>query len=597
MAVPGYYYTVAVYATELYTEEPNAGTGFPNTYYALGSAKTINVDQKLVYRVTIFKDDAGTDYPVLDNGKLGTSPTQTIANVSGSRLPSDGVFATWKTKAADVASVSGIRTINDRYYDFTVTAKKGGNVLPVLNPQIRLNGIWQDVAIKSGTKIPTITFTKSAKAPAEVPDTIKAHDYVDSQGNALAGSQQGPYEWNNCEKYWVRYWREGVTFIQGGADSLKDPSYYRYTVQVKYFDKFGNPVSPKVRTFKNPKRADGKEETKNGGFYAKGSASQQALKVLNDAKMCAAPAAGSGGGGTTVVPTPESVKKASNFNPYPHVVTRHFAKRVWDHTTLQSGDNVYDQLATLYVDPEVVDLPSDKKADLSKSANLNRFWGFRFLFNPQYISYNMNSNNQVDWTRPNENNAALVASGIGGSITVNILLDRVADMITMRKWKESGGGTLPQGPYPVSMDPEQCAGILHRGTEYDLEYLFRVLNGNPQKVTLMGTNPKDGLEMLSANMGYITQLPFIFKVSERMRYKVIMSNISVEHSMFTREMIPIRTVVQLQLERLPDLASGGFKKYEQAEALSKLGPVIASSPATKPQGGVRPVPRGALRAE
>ena len=566
MALAGYYYTVAVYATELYTEEPNAGNGFPNTYYALGTGKTINVDQKLIYRITIYKDDTGTDYPVLDNGKLGTSPTQTIANVTGSRLPGDGVFAAWKTKSADIASVSNIRTINDRYYDFTVTAKKGGNVTPIVNPQVRINGIWQDVAIKSGDKIPTITFTKSSKPPAKgIPTSVTAEDYQ-INGITQPGSQKGPIEWNACEKYWVRYWREGVKFVQGGADPLKNPSYYEYTVQVKYFDDNGNPKNPRVRTF-------GKEQTKNGGFYKKGSPSQQALKVLNDAKNCVVASSNTTSSGpSTVTPTTESVKKADNYNPYPHISTRHFAARVWNELSLRDADNVYDNLGVFYVDPEIVDLPDNKQGELpgGKSAQINRFWGFRFLFNPQYLSYNMSSNNQVDWTRPNENNAALVASGIGGSITVNILLDRVADMVTMRQWKDSGGGVLPAGNYPVSMTAEQCAGILHRGTEYDLEYLFRVLNGNPQKVVLMGNNPKDGLEMLSANMGYITQLPFIFKISERMRYKVIMQSISVEHSMFTREMVPIRTVVQINLERLPDLTSGGFKKFNQAEKLNRL---------------------------
>ena len=188
----------------------------------------------------------------------------------------------------------------------------------------------------------------------------------------------------------------------------------------------------------------------------------------------------------------------------------------------------------------------------------------------------MSSNNQVDWTRPNENNAALVASGIGGSITLNILLDRVADMSTMKQWQANGGGSLPQGIYPVSMDAEQCAGILHRGTEYDLEYLFRVVNGNPQKVILMGESPKDGLELLSANMGYMTQLPFIFKISERQRYKVIMQSINIEHSMFTRDMIPIRTVVQIGLERLPDLVSGNFSKFKQAEQINKISTVLAN---------------------
>ena len=201
------------------------------------------------------------------------------------------------------------------------------------------------------------------------------------------------------------------------------------------------------------------------------------------------------------------------------------------------------------------------------------------MFNPQYLSINMSSNNVVDWTRPNENNAALVASGIGGSITLNILLDRVSDMSTMKQWQANGGGSLPQGIYPVSMDAEQCAGILHRGTEYDLEYLFRVVNGNPQKVILMGESPKDGLELLSANMGYMTQLPFIFKISERQRYKVIMQSINIEHSMFTRDMIPIRTVVQIGLERLPDLVSGNFSKFKQAEQINKISTVLANQEA------------------
>jgi hypothetical protein len=92
----------------------------------------------------------------------------------------------------------------------------------------------------------------------------------------------------------------------------------------------------------------------------------------------------------------------------------------------------------------------------------------------------------------------------------------------------------------------------------------------------MGESPKDGLELLSANMGYMTQLPFIFKISERQRYKVIMESINIEHSMFTRDMIPIRTVVQIGLQRLPDLASGNFKKFKQAESINKITTVLAN---------------------
>ncbi len=549
-APDSYRYTVTAYEAEGYENVPSAGDSL-GAWAPLNKSKSLNVKTKALYRINIF-----------NNGVI-------VRDDQGSRLSGDGDFATFKDKVKDIADISSIRTINDRHYDFTVTPKKAGTVSPKLVPQVQINGIWRDVKIQTGSSIPSVIFTKAPTSP-QVPTTVTAFDSLGSIG---------PIQWNSCTQKWLRIWYSNVKEVpiqgKGGTTTQE------YTVSIKYFDKNGNSSgADKVIS----KQVNGKTVNKERLIEAHvpGSITQLAKRLLDEAKNCARPATGGGGGSSTVTPTPETVKKANNFNPYPHLVTRHFAKRVWDTTVLKPGDNVYDQLATFYVDPEVVDLPSDKKAELSKSANLNRFWGFRFLFNPQYISYNMSSNNQVDWTRPNENNAALVASGIGGSITVNILLDRVADMITMRKWKDAGGGSLPIGPYPVTMDEEQCAGILHRGTEYDLEYLFRVLNGNPQEVALMGKNPKDGLELLSANMGYITQLPFIFKVSERLRYKVIMQSISIEHSMFTREMIPIRTVVQIQLERLPDLATGGFKKYAQAEKLNKLGPVLASSPATNP---------------
>jgi hypothetical protein len=105
--------------------------------------------------------------------------------------------------------------------------------------------------------------------------------------------------------------------------------------------------------------------------------------------------------------------------------------------------------------------------------------------------------------------------------------------------------------------------------------LFRVINGNPQKVILMGESPKDGLEMYSANMGYMTQLPFIFKISERQRYKVIIQSLNIEHSMFTRDMVPIRTVVQIGLERLPDLVSGDFKDFNTAEFFNKVSTITS----------------------
>jgi hypothetical protein len=455
---------------------------------------------------------------------------------------------------------------------------------------------WQTVPI------PSISFTKAAVAP-DRPSALAEATTVDG------------WTWDECNgKRWVaafatyRYVLTKAPYTVGPTAATASSANVsgNYSKQIKYTVRSLSETD--IKAYPNATFAEHKEAgrvkviwTASGWDWAStGKAfidptttkpAIQAQSYKNEAiatrKKFSVTVCGSTGGNNntttpdanTIAPAPPSVLRAQNFNPYPHKSTRSFTPMIdrIDDPIAYEQANKNDQLASFYVDPEIVNLPDKKQALLpgGNAAQLDKLWGFRFLFNPQYLSFNLSSNNKVDWTRPNENDAALVASGIGGNITVNILLDRVADMSTMKQWKANGGGEMKQGNYPVSMDAEQCAGILHRGTEYDLEYLFRVINGNPQKVILMGESPEDGLEMYSANMGYMTQLPFIFKISERQRYKVIMQSLNIEHSMFTRDMIPIRTVVQIGLERLPDLTSGEFDKFKTAEFFNKVSTITA----------------------
>jgi hypothetical protein len=515
------------------------------------------IDSNVIYRITVYKNTT-----VIPDGGVAISGDGNVK----SRVLSTGPYATFKEKVKSICDVKGIRTIEDKYYDFTLVPKGiNGTVSPLFTVQVEINGIWADVTAVFGSSTPSSIFSKKSTPPG-VPTNVSATDA------GLSFGQEPEYEWCSKTRTWARRWLSGANQLNRTADEVKKglgPK-WEVTISVKYFDELGG-------LKKEDFLGGGKEINYN--FNKPNSKWQKAKKLLADTKNCNLTSGGGGGGGGNATPTPESVKKANNFNPYPHIATRHFSARATGEDISYEQSNVYDQLASFYVDPEIVDLPDKKQSEIASTsaANLDKLWGFRFLFNPSYFSYNMSANTQVDWTRPNENNAALVASGIGGSISINILLDRVADMATMKQWKKNGGGPFLSSAYPVLMDAEQCAGILHRGTEYDLEYLFRVLNGNPQKVILMGNSPKDGLELLSANMGYITQLPFIFKISERQRYKVIMQSINVSHEMFTRDMIPIRTVVQINLERLPDLASGSFKKFKQAEAINTVTQVIKNT--------------------
>jgi hypothetical protein len=562
-APAGYKYSIDAYELNKYSTDKES---FPSIYgVKFNKSKQVMIDSQVIYRVTVYKDST-----VIPDGGV---PITGNGNVK-SRVLSTGPYATFKEAVKTICDVKGIRTIEDKYYDFTLVPKGiNGTVTPKFTVQVEINGIWADVTTVFGTSIPSSIFSKKATPPG-VPENVSATDA------GFAFGQNPEYEWCSKTRIWARRWLHNAVQVNRTADEVKKglgPK-WEVTITVKYFDEIGTELK------KEEKRLNNKREF-NYDVNKKDSGWQKAKKLLADQKNCNLTAGGGGGGGSSVTPTPESVKAASNFNPYPHLTTRHFPKNVWDDAG-NAGSNPYDQLATMYIDPDTVDITSGKaknKDKYSKAAALNRFWGFRFLFNPQYFSYNMSANSKVDWTRPNENGAVLVAEGIGGNISVNILLDRVADMVTLRLWDEGGRGTLLRGPYPVDMTPEQCAGILNRGTEYDLEYLFRVLNGNPQETTLLG-NPSKDLEMLSANMGYIAQIPFVFKIQDHMRYKVILQSINVSHEMFTRDMIPIRTVVQLGLERLPDIPTKG-SKYKEADILTQIGPLLKAQNTNTSGGG------------
>jgi hypothetical protein len=156
--------------------------------------------------------------------------------------------------------------------------------------------------------------------------------------------------------------------------------------------------------------------------------------------------------------------------------------------------------------------------------------------------------------------------------------------------------TIGSPDYPKTLTPEQCEGLLRRGTEYDLEYMFRVFNGNPEKSTLLGAKVGD-LEMDTANLGYVTSLPFVLKLNDQQRYKVILSSLTVQHDMFTHEMIPIRTLVDLGVERIPDFYSNTSKYLTidtQTQLIQKLPSAATNSGSSSTSSRNGGGPRGAV---
>jgi hypothetical protein len=179
------------------------------------------------------------------------------------------------------------------------------------------------------------------------------------------------------------------------------------------------------------------------------------------------------------------------------------------------------------------------------------------MWNPETFS----QNTAVNWgITPNQNDKLALLTGLvtsNSSINVTIRLDRTNDFacakaIYLSKGSErntaftdftSFSGYYTEGQ-PLNSAADFSANIdskiddlLNRGTEADLEYLYRTING-------------DGYSLLGVDTSNISFLmPTIVRVDlGPQRLVGIIQSVDVTHLSFTREMVPIRTDVTLGID-------------------------------------------------
>jgi len=140
------------------------------------------------------------------------------------------------------------------------------------------------------------------------------------------------------------------------------------------------------------------------------------------------------------------------------------------------------------------------------------------------------------------------------SPTFDLYLNRIQDLNTLKKGYKATA-------YPAGgiSDTDQ-KGLLYRGTEYDLEWLYRVVNGSPTKTSLLEYGGE------TADFGYITGTPFWLKLHKNMKYYGGLAGLSVNHVMFTKDMIPILSVVSLTFNRYPVFDTTGYVGAAQNKA-------------------------------
>lgn len=185
----------------------------------------------------------------------------------------------------------------------------------------------------------------------------------------------------------------------------------------------------------------------------------------------------------------------------------------------------------------------DKLKDSVGTYTKSHRWGFRFTYNPQSFSYSTAASNSVDWTLGSKDPAVLLAGN--QNVTVQLYLNRIPDLKYLRMTDPKINKT---SVYGRELATSEIQGILNRGTEYDIEYLYRVVNGDP--LTQSSLLNYDGV---TSDFGYTTGVPCWLALSENLRFFGSVSGFSVNHIMFDLNMVPMLSIVDISFQRYPAL--------------------------------------------
>lgn len=231
-------------------------------------------------------------------------------------------------------------------------------------------------------------------------------------------------------------------------------------------------------------------------------------------------------------PPPHNVTKAYSPLAYQQYLSRATGFRTERVDAIQRYERSFKNTGFLYQDVQTASGPRYNIAEL---------YGFRFTYNPAKIEITDSNDPSIDWTLSAKQEHTKLLTGTQ-NITVELLLNRIPDMTAL------ANGQTGTKHYPVPLSETDVQGILERGTDYDLEYLYRVVNGDPRVGPSLNYASGAGA---SANFGWLTMVPVWMRLNKNMRFKGSVTNISVNHFLFNTQMIPMLTNVTLTFARIP----------------------------------------------
>lgn len=196
-----------------------------------------------------------------------------------------------------------------------------------------------------------------------------------------------------------------------------------------------------------------------------------------------------------------------------------------------------------------------------------QMYGFKFLYNPKEVAMSWNQLMAMDPFYESTGQDAYTtvsAQLVASTVELTILLNRIGDFAYINEMGYNAGfgknsdledaairrlrqdtGTLVDNPYPDDVDVEEVKEIYKKGTMYDIEYLFKTING-PHATFISQLNGK------TADRGWIRPTFVELHLGAGLRYRVRVVELSVTHSIFNSRMVPILSSVKMTLGRFND---------------------------------------------
>ena len=182
-------------------------------------------------------------------------------------------------------------------------------------------------------------------------------------------------------------------------------------------------------------------------------------------------------------------------------------------------------------------------------------YGFKFLYNPKEVNMTWAVAEGMNWEGIQaglDPGTAPTAALNNSTISFSLLLNRIGDMgyLTSNGLKQNVNPYTKFNIVPGKTIDQEVSEIYNKGTMYDLEYLFRTISGINSTFTSKFSD-------ITADRGWLYGFAVELHLGNKMRYKVRISSLDVNHAMFDERMVPILSYVNITCARFPNVSQPG----------------------------------------